>query len=962
MNQRAWGYIIVVYVLGAALTIWSFANIPLELSGTFLAFLLFSIVAQSLKVTAPFHQLYYTTGIFQFASVLLLSPPLYVTTVIVSYLVEWIKERMRNSSDLRAWYIQPFNIATHIIAGLAAQLWIRQTGSSIELLEQMSNAAVIAIASAAIIYVVLNHALIALALILARGVTLRESGILDVENLGTDLVLLMIGCVVGVLWLINPLLIVMGLTPLALIYRALMIPRLKEEAHLDGKTGLLNAHHFMSRLTEEFQRAQTSGQPFAVFMADLDLLRNINNTYGHLAGDAVLAGIGKIIRQTVRNADVAGRFGGEEFAVVLPNLDVIQAQLIAERLRRAVETALFEVDTTEKPIQATISIGVAGYPQDGATIKQLIHEADIAVYQAKLQGRNRVVCREDVPHSFTLGMVTDNKVARSAPSEVTPFVPRPQPPQEMESSPVQTEAAPATEGVPAPPLIGMERRAPSAFQAEQEQHTPSPAPSEKMPQQAQVAIWGLVLAALVLTVLSVWHFVPAWSAHRMMAALVFATLALASEVLQIDLYGDNSVSVSMAFLFGVGLLVGIPGVVVVSAIISITHYIRRRPDPRKTLTNWAIHVLAGLAPWLMTVVVPVPLSLSALPLLLLPTVVAALLYFVIEMGLFSVVIGLAQRHSPLAVWRQQFQWLAPQWIVLGIFGLFLSVGFESQGVLGICILIMPLGMLRYTQHQYLQATTHGIQELRRLNRELNQANEEVIAASHSIHQLNDDLFLTLARIIDARDPFVSGHAAKVAEYAVAIGERMGLDAVELGHIRQAGFLHDIGKLGIPDSILHKPARLTAEEYEYMKTHAPLGGNLLETSQNLKHLAPFVRYHHERWDGNGYPQRLKAESIPLGARILALCDAVEAMSSDRPYQRGKSLDEVIAEVERCAGSHFDPAVVEAFLAVLAVREGNFLVNSAQEVLNKSGADLVWGGDEGGQSFQSLQRTALATLFS
>src|SRR5439155_6406262 len=175
--------------------------------------------------------------------------------------------------------------------------------------------------------------------------------------------------------------------PLVLINRSLSVPALQMEARVDPKTGLFNARHFASALADELTRAQRFERPLSLMMCDLDLLRDINNNYGHLAGDAVLRGIADVFRQQLRHYDVPARFGGEEFSILLPETPPEQALEIAERIRRAVAEQEFEVETSEHPIRATISIGVAGFPRDGADANELIHQADLAVYRAKLQGR-----------------------------------------------------------------------------------------------------------------------------------------------------------------------------------------------------------------------------------------------------------------------------------------------------------------------------------------------------------------------------------------------------------------------------------------------------------------------------------------------------------------------------------------------------------------------------------------------
>jgi diguanylate cyclase (GGDEF)-like protein len=354
---------------------------------------------------------------------LLLHPFFLVLLVVIPHLVEWAKERVMNSPHLRYWYLQPFNMATYITAGLAAR-WV-YLALDLDAATFLTPASVVAVTAAALTYVAINHVLIGQALVLARGVAWRESGVLDVENLLTDLILLLMGYVVAVLWTLNPWLILPALAPLVLIYRALKIPQLKREAQTDDKTGLWNARHFVKLFTTEMERARRFDRPLAVLMADLDLLRNINNTYGHLAGDAVLVGIGQIIRETIREYDIAGRFGGEEFAIVLPEAGPIEAQSVTERLRQAVEAAGFEVRTSPTPIHATMSLGIACFPRDATTATDLIHKADAAVYKAKLKGRNCVVSVSDVPHFIMLEHAPAED--RLALPHAGAFVPRPEP-------------------------------------------------------------------------------------------------------------------------------------------------------------------------------------------------------------------------------------------------------------------------------------------------------------------------------------------------------------------------------------------------------------------------------------------------------------------------------------------------------------------------------------------------------
>jgi diguanylate cyclase (GGDEF)-like protein len=173
----------------------------------------------------------------------------------------------------------------------------------------------------------------------------------------------------------------------------------------------------------------------------------------------------------------------------------------------------------------------------------------------------------------------------------------------------------------------------------------------------------------------------------------------------------------------------------------------------------------------------------------------------------------------------------------------------------------------------------------------------------------------LLRIMHAKQPGLDDHSAGVARLAVAVGRRLGMNGEELDELGRAAELHDVGKVGIPDAILDKPGKLAETEWEFMRQHTILGERILSAAPALRPVARIVRASHERWDGGGYPDGVAGESIPLAARIVAVCDAFEAITSDRCYRQARSLEFARAELLRAAGAQFDPAVVEAFLAEL-----------------------------------------------
>lgn len=161
--------------------------------------------------------------------------------------------------------------------------------------------------------------------------------------------------------------------------------------------------------------------------------------------------------------------------------------------------------------------------------------------------------------------------------------------------------------------------------------------------------------------------------------------------------------------------------------------------------------------------------------------------------------------------------------------------------------------------------------------------------------------------LDAKDPYTAGHSQRVSDMALTLSELLELDKDEIEKIHIAAHLHDIGKIGVPDSVLNKPDKLSEEEWECMKKHPRIGADILSKSRHLKELKDIVLYHHERFDGNGYPEGLKGEEIPLGARIIAICDSIDTMTSDRGYRSAYSLEHCYKEIEKNLGVMYDPVI-------------------------------------------------------
>jgi diguanylate cyclase (GGDEF)-like protein len=373
-----------------------------------------------------------------------------------------------------------------------------------------------------------------------------------------------------------------------IIENAQLYTQATERANTDELTKLYNHRHFHERIEQEIARGSRFGTSFSLLLLDIDLFKSFNDIYGHLAGDQALRKVGQLIVSAIRNIDLAFRYGGEEFAIILPEARIDDGFKVAERIRKTVETG-----ANSLPMPITVSIGVANWPTDGVLKEEIVGKADAALYRAKQNGRNRT--------------------------------------------------------------------------------------------------------------------------------------CISSELLK-------------------------PG---------------------------------------------------------------------------STLIGSELESKPTAL----------------------------------------------------------------------------------------SIIYALAATVDAKDSYTYGHSRKVSEYAVALGEAMKLSTDKISVLRAAGLLHDIGKIGIPDSILNKTTKLSHEEWEMVLTHPDLGVDILKHVIDLVNCLPAIKHHHEHFDGTGYPSGLKTNSIPLEARILSIADACDAMTSPRPYRPMMSLIDALEELKRCSGSQFDPALVEIFCGLM-----------------------------------------------
>jgi diguanylate cyclase (GGDEF)-like protein/putative nucleotidyltransferase with HDIG domain len=890
LSRKAKIFIYTTILAGAFLVVWNLFLVE-WLNLWLLASACLATIGQLLKVEGTNHQSSYNLALLVYGfTFLLLGAPATLLVILVAHLIEWALHKC-------PWYIQSFNIALYVLAITSAGAVYKLVNPA---LGPLTLTGTMGILIALVFFTSINHLWVGLMIWMTRGQSFNESGIFAILSLAIDFTLISLGAATAMLWMITPAASIITLIPLHLIYTTLRVPALERQTEIDPKTQIYNTHYFTKVLEKEISRAERFDRPLTVVIGDLDLLRNINNTYGHLAGDVVLCGVAKILQESFRGYDVVARFGGEEFAILMPETTLMQAFPRIEAVRVAIESAEFEVATSVIPIKVTMSFGIAWRGGDSRTSDEIIHNADVALYEAKLSGRNAT------------RVYTDTAVAALFRLD-----------EEESSSPRRILPAPLVERIRVPYVINPPREKKTA-----KPHTPEKpilllGVKLKRTWLVNVYIGILMLIAYKLVT---WTYHPVTSLDWY-GLVAFALIVILTEGLSANLYArDTSVSTSAAPLIAGVLLFGPVGAVLLSVVLAGTAWIKNRGQLNRLffdVTNNLISssIIAGFVSLTKTSITSYPAYVQ-----LALALMAGIIVFMSSTAQISGVVSLTLGRPPRKVWKEEFRWLWPYYLAFGASAFGMILGYSFAGLFGIVALIVPVLTLRYSQIQYIEHTKDMVNQLRTNNVELEKQGQE-------ISTLNEELLLTLATIIDLRDPYTLGHSKRVAEYAVLIAKELGLSKEQIDLVRKGGLLHDIGKLGIPETILFKPGKLTHEEYQVIKQHTTHGAEIVEACHSLHTLIPIIRHHHERYDGCGYPDNLLSHQIPLEARIIGLADALEAMASDRHYRKGLGIQEIVDEITKYSGTQFSPAVVGAFLKVLR-KEGEALIVNSGRVISEN----------------------------
>jgi diguanylate cyclase (GGDEF)-like protein/putative nucleotidyltransferase with HDIG domain len=617
-------------------------------------------------------------------------------------------------------------------------------------------------------------------------------------------------------------------------------------------------------------------------MADLDLLRDINNAYGHLAGDTVLKGIADVFQAHLRHSDIPARFGGEEFAILLPETPPQQAFEVAERIRRAVADQPFDIETSSEPIRATISMGIACFPKDAVDANELVHQADLAVYRAKLQGRNRVLSASSEPLLL--------------PPERTPRL-----------------AAVPDEGAYVPPVMTPTAE-PAPIDPQRTQVTESGAPQRRHSPAGPRFISFSPALALLVTAVSLGGIaagalgIAAGTTDDLIGLLAIIALVAGGQALALELDG-GSISVSAVGALAGAALFGPQAALPLAIAIASVEWSSRRTPIYQLIFNIGALTFASLAAAAVFSVAHDDLGMKTVV-----TAAAGLVaggaYFAVNTGLIAGALAVEGHDRWRRVWTERFAWLLPHYVAFGAVAGAIALAYDAVGLYGLAVFVLPLVLMRKTMAAYLGYTERSTKKLRQAAETIRSQNISLEQANHLLKERSTAAMESLSATVDARDAYTAGHSRRVQTIALAIGSELGLSQAELDLLGHAALFHDIGKLAIPDAVLLKPASLSGDEWDLMQRHAEEGARIIDRLGFLGDAVPAIRHHHERWDGDGYPDRLVGEDIPLGARIIHVADALDSMLTNRIYKPARPAEEALEELRQGAGSQFCPRCVGA----------------------------------------------------
>ena len=703
---------------------------------------------------------------------------------------------------------------------------------------------------------------------------------------------------------------------------------LERQAQTDPLTGLWNHRTFHERLRTELQGASVQSSPVALLMLDLDDFKRVNDVYSHAAGDQVLSGVAEILLRSVRLGDCVCRIGGEEFAIIAPSSGLADAYRLAERVQEEIARVSFG------PVGSiSLSVGIATGPEHAANPRELIACGEVAMMTAKSRGKNGIVVfqEDDLERPTEAGerraelrSMAHLKLLHGVSAKLTRL------------NDVTKIGATIADEL----RLLIDYHNCRVFVREGDDLRvisfrgdliSSGSALDVLQTRVGEGITGHVAATGE-------PFLTGDASNAGIGVLIPGTRPIEESLLAVPLlYGSTVVGVIVVSKLGLNqfdpdelrlmeVLAGHASVALVNA--RLYEQQRREAESAKALLELSSELSAD------TDLYAVATKLAAGAARIMHARRASMWMPAGGTGLVACCASWRSDRSvpywgegdvlPEPIGRLFSDATAPFLLTREE----LSPQVDGDVDEAVCdveaVVTFPVGSAAGAVAVALESPATLDERARELLTGIAAQARLAVSNALSFEGLERTFLATveaLANALEAKDEYTSSHARWISDTSLQVGERLGLGPAELKRVQLAALLHDIGKIGIPASILLKPGPLTDEERAVLERHPELGERILAPIEQLADVRPIVRASHERYDGTGYPDGLAGEEIPLEARIISACDAYHAMTSSRPYRYALPPEEGLKRLREAAGTQFDPSVVEACLEVLGPVSGS-----------------------------------------
>ena len=701
--------------------------------------------------------------------------------------------------------------------------------------------------------------------------------------------------------------------------------RLEHQAQTDPLTGLFNHRAFHERLRQALAEASRSHDVISLLMLDIDDFKRVNDVYGHGAGDEILRSLADTLKDAVRASDVVYRLGGEEFAIVIASRSPESAEQLANRLLECVETTEFNPAG-----RITISVGLARGPEHAMNPRELIACAEAAMMTAKARGKNQIVLYDDaelerpegeeVPSTRDVRSVAHMKMLQSLGGKLNRLND-----VRQIGHVIATELRSLIDYHNCRvSIVDGDDVIPIAFVGQFTSETQEPL--EILACKVGQGITGRVAATGESLLIGD-------AANCEFARVLPGTDAIDESQVVVPLtYGTRVVGVIVISKLGLNqfdeddmrlleVLAGHAAVALENA--GLYESARREAERATALLEFSRQLSSAEG---MDAVVDRIVELSA------RTVGSprASVWFQEATG-GEIRVRATHGYSDLdreRLARMHFDHEAAE-ALFSVKEPFVVTDEQREAMTGtrdvgmgqpfaVAPLTLDGGRLGCIAVAASEDSDFSERQLRLLAGVAHQAKLALTNAGNfrSLEKTFLETVEALANALEANDEYTSSHARWITDLSLKVGSGLGLDTRALKRLELGALFHDIGKIGIPEAILSKPGPLTAEERKLVEKHPELGERIIAPIDRLEEVRPIVRHCHERFDGTGYPDRKSAEDIPIESRIILVCDAYHAMTTDRPYRKRLPREEALRRLDEGAGTQFDPDVVEICKRVLA----------------------------------------------